>query len=246
MTMPGAATPSFAPRVKFSADQFPRSIAAADVNGDGKPDLVLVDFSSNTASVLLNTTTTGAITPSFAGQVSFATGNYPNSVTLADVNGDGKPDVIVADVNSGAVSVLLNATTPGAAAPDFVGKVDFQAGNEPFAVAAADLNGDGRLDVAVAGISSPPVNVLLNTPEVITNATATGTIIESDPQPTAQFSTPSETVAWSRGELSASRSRCPRQSGVNTTIPFMLGGTAAMRHQLQRRHGCRPIRYRGR
>ena len=48
-------------------------------------------------SVLLNTTAPGAATPSFAAQQTFATGSDPYSVTAADVNGDGKPDLIVAN-----------------------------------------------------------------------------------------------------------------------------------------------------
>ena len=47
--------------------------------------------------MLLNTTAPGATTPSFATQQTFATGTSPNSVTAADINGDGKPDLIVAN-----------------------------------------------------------------------------------------------------------------------------------------------------
>jgi len=62
----------------------------------------------NTVSVLLNTTAPGASTPSFATQQTFATGTDPVAVTAADVNGDGKPDLIVANFIDNTVSVLLN------------------------------------------------------------------------------------------------------------------------------------------
>ncbi|HST27144.1 MAG TPA: VCBS repeat-containing protein, partial [Rudaea sp.] len=38
----------------------------------------------------------------------FATGEYPHSVVAADINGDGKPDVVVANTGNGTISVLLN------------------------------------------------------------------------------------------------------------------------------------------
>src|SRR5208282_1977144 len=69
----------------------PTSVTTADVNGDGKPDLIVANEADNTVSVLLNTTAPGAATSSFARQQTFAVGSYPFSVTMADVNGDGKP-----------------------------------------------------------------------------------------------------------------------------------------------------------
>ena len=76
-------------------------------------------------SVLLNTTAPGATTPSFAAQQTFATGSDPYSVTTADLNGDGKPDLIVANCSSATVSVLLNTTPPGDDHPAFAAQQTF-------------------------------------------------------------------------------------------------------------------------
>ena len=88
---------SLAAKQDFPTGGEPNSVAVADLNGDGKPDLVVANLDSNTVSVLLNTTTPGAATPSFAAQQNFATGSYPLSVTMADLNGDGRPDLVVAN-----------------------------------------------------------------------------------------------------------------------------------------------------
>jgi hypothetical protein len=162
-TAPGAITPSFATQLTFATGSSPFSVTAADVNGDGKPDLIVANIGDNTVSVLLNTTATGATTPSFASQQTFATGNEPISVTAADVNGDGRPDLIVADGNGATVSVLLNTTAPGAVTPSFAGQQTFATGNQPSSVTVADLNGDGRPDLIVANTEDATVSVLLNT-----------------------------------------------------------------------------------
>ena len=162
-TAPGAATPSFAASQDFDTGLNPQSVTVGDLNGDGKLDLAVANFNTNTMSVLLNTTAAGAATPSFAAKQDFATGAGPVSVTLGDLNGDGKSDLAVVNFISGTVSVLLNATVPGAATPSFVAKQDFAAGNSPVFVTVGDLNGDGKLDLAVANLSSNTVSVLFNT-----------------------------------------------------------------------------------
>jgi hypothetical protein len=166
-TAPGASTASFATQQTFATGSLPNSVAAADFNGDGKPDLVVANVSTKTVSVLLNTTAPGATTPSFAVQQTFATGNSPNSVAAADINGDGKPDVIVANGAGNTVSVLLNTTAPGAATPSFAAQVKFGTGAGPDGLAVADINGDGRPDLIVAngGGNTPgsTVSVLFNT-----------------------------------------------------------------------------------
>src|SRR5262249_10269620 len=147
----------------FGVGNFPRSVVPADVNGDGRPDLIVANQLSNTVSVLLNTTAPGAPMPSFSAATNFPTGTGPLSVAAADVNADGRPDLVVPNTVSNPVSVLLNTTPPGAAMPSFPAATDFGAGNHPSAVTAADVDGDGRPDLIVANQTSNNVSVLLNT-----------------------------------------------------------------------------------
>src|SRR5262249_22953756 len=118
---------------------------------------------SNNVSVLVNTTLPGASSPGFASHVDFSTGTGPDAVAIGDLNNDGKADMAVANGSAGTISVLLSTTVPGAATPTFGGKQDFAAGTLPSALALGDVNGDGRLDVAVANANDNTVSVLLNT-----------------------------------------------------------------------------------
>ena len=164
-TATGATTASFGPQAIFvsGSGSFPISVAAADVNGDGKPDLLVANRNDSRVGVLLNTTTPGAATVSLATQTTFVTGNTPVSLAVADVNGDGRPDVLTANQGSGTVSVLLNTTAPGAATASFAAQASFTTGTVPVSVAAADVNGDGKPDLLVANSQSNNVVVLLNT-----------------------------------------------------------------------------------
>jgi hypothetical protein len=163
-TPAGSATLSFGTQQTFAVGpNQPFAVAVADVNGDGRPDLAVTNFGSNTVSVLLNTTPAGAGSVSFAAQQTFATSNFPHGVAVADVNGDGRPDLVVANSSDNSVGVLLNTTPAGSGTVSFAAKQTFAVGTAPFGVAVGDFNGDGRPDVAVINQLDKTVSVLLNT-----------------------------------------------------------------------------------
>ncbi len=85
---------SFDPKLDFPTGSFPKGIAIADIDGDGKPDVVVSNGAiapgSNTISVLRNTGSNGII--SFASKVDFATTTNPWDVAVGDIDGDGKPE----------------------------------------------------------------------------------------------------------------------------------------------------------
>src|SRR6476469_6564751 len=167
-TPTGASTPTFATKLDFTTGNSPQSVSIGDINGDGKPDLAVANAGSNTASILLNTTATGAATPTFATQVPFATGTNPASISIGDFNSDGKPDLATANAGSNNASILLNTTAPGAATPPFATQVPFATGTNPSSISIGDFNSDGKPDLATANSGGDNLSILLNTsPKVI-------------------------------------------------------------------------------
>ena len=156
-------TGSFATKVDFTTGLYPKSVAIGDIDGDGKPDLVVGNMNGNNISVFRNTSTSGSITAgSFATKVDFTTGTgRPQDVIISDVDGDNKPDLIVADGDS-TISVFRNISSVGSiAAGTFEAKVDFKTGAWPRNISICDLDEDGKPDLVVAGDKA--VSVLKNT-----------------------------------------------------------------------------------
>src|SRR5258708_8315896 len=143
----------------MAAGTQPSAARIADLNGDGIADIVAPNpnsstLNANTVSVLL-----GNGDGTFQSQVEYATGEAPYDVAIADFNADGKLDLAVANASSSAnsVSILL-----GNGEGTFGSHVDYAAGLQPFTLVAADLNGDGKIDLEVEhASSSTPTSVLL-------------------------------------------------------------------------------------
>ncbi len=184
-TSPGAVFPTFAGQMGFMVGTVPSAVAIGDFNGDGWADLAVANSGSNTVSVLANTMSAGATTPSFAANRDFATGATPDAVAIGDLNGDGLLDLAVANFADNTVSVLLNTTTPGVSILAFRARQDFSAGQGPTAIVMRDVNGDGQPDLTVVDNTANTVSVLLNS-----TVLGTATALFTPPQTFATGNTP--------------------------------------------------------
>lgn len=153
---------SFATKLDLPADFSPRQMATGDLDGDGRPDLVGVNYNSgavSTVSIIRNTSTGGSL--SFDPKIDIATGSGSVGVGIADINGDGKPDIVVSSGNSGFFSILQNTTVGSAIA--FAPKQDFSGLFYPDELALADIDNDGKTDIVTSNFGSGNVSVFRNT-----------------------------------------------------------------------------------
>ncbi|HKS81014.1 MAG TPA: FG-GAP-like repeat-containing protein [Candidatus Acidoferrales bacterium] len=132
-----------------NATNFPQSIAIADMNGDGKPDIVVGEGqggSLNAAAVLINDGT-----GNFPSNTVYSmTGSGPVSVAAADFNGDGKNDVLLAseqNSSDGAINLLVGNGDGTFRSAQYLSTAGIGAGTG--SVAAADFNGDGFQDLVI-------------------------------------------------------------------------------------------------
>ncbi|MEP7208121.1 MAG: FG-GAP-like repeat-containing protein [Casimicrobiaceae bacterium] len=117
----------------------PMALATADVDGDGKLDLIVANADDHSVSVLL-----AVGNGSFSVRGPYPVGWSPHGVAAGDVNGDGRPDLVVSNAWSNSVSVLLNS-----GGGTFVDAVTYTTGSAPGELRIGDFTGDGKPDIAV-------------------------------------------------------------------------------------------------
>ncbi|MES2061786.1 MAG: FG-GAP-like repeat-containing protein [Bacteroidota bacterium] len=153
---------TFDPAVSFDAGENPYSVAICDLDGDGKPDLLSANSTGNTLTVFKNRGSSGAIgSSSFADKQSFVTGPGASVVKTIDVDGDGKPDVVVGYHTGNSISVFINTTTAGTIS--FNTRIDLIAGPAPAALDVGDIDKDGKPDIVTANTKGNTISVIRNT-----------------------------------------------------------------------------------
>lgn len=138
-----------------------QQMACADVDGDGRLDLVGAGSGSNNAPgtnrliVFRNLTPTGVSLAHFASPLGFAAHpshdkSLPETIAVGDFNLDGRPDAAIGHFASADVTILLNTTAAGSDAIGFAAPVAVRTLEAPTDIAVLDVDGDGRPDIASA------------------------------------------------------------------------------------------------
>jgi hypothetical protein len=128
----------------------PEGVAIADFNHDGQPDLAVTNWADGTVSILRGDGGREFTAP----PLTFPCGETPHGIAVGDFDRDGILDLVVANDLAGTVSVLR-----GLGSGAFEGPRAIRVGDLAVSAVAADLNGDGNLDILVA--NQPGVAVLL-------------------------------------------------------------------------------------
>jgi len=152
--VPGGGMSGFQTPASYPAGTSPHGIAVGDFNGDGFPDLAVVNDNGNNVnavSILL-----GNGDGSFRPPPTYQTGLGPFGVVVADFNGDGIADLVVTNSDSDNVGIFL-----GNGDGTFQPQQTYAAGHEPLGIVVGDFNRDGIADLAVVDFVDRGVSILL-------------------------------------------------------------------------------------
>lgn len=139
---------SFSAGISIGLFSRPGSLAAADVNADGRAEILAAEPDRGTVAIV----GTGLVPTSLGPVTRVATGYSPVQVEVADLDSDGKPEIVTANAASDSVTV----STVGGSTNSYA------AGPNPVSVALGDVTGDGRADIVVANEPTLNVSILEN------------------------------------------------------------------------------------
>jgi hypothetical protein len=213
---------SFQPIVLYptSTGDHTHNVAVADLNSDGRPDIITANTNNNAAGVML-----GNGNGTFQSMVSYVIGpnQYGYDIAVADITGDTKPDLVVVNGSSNAAEVL-----PGNGNGTFQLFSLFGTGSNsaPNKVAVADLNGDNKPDIVTGNNNNNTVSVLFNATVLATQSIAPRAYLDLWPNPSPAgeaFTLSASSLPTAASRLEATLFNLAGQRVFSSTLPVTQG-----------------------
>lgn len=151
----------------------PIFVVSSDLNGDAKPDMIVVNYLGNSLTVLLGN---GDGTFSEASGSPIAVGSLPRSVSTGNLNGDAHVDLIVPNVGDNTLTVLL-----GNGDGTFASGMSHSVNGQPANAAIADFDGDGFNDIAVSRWSANILSIYYGNGDGTFKSTPTNVPVGTNP-----------------------------------------------------------------
>lgn len=152
-----------------------------DLNGDGKPDLVVSEGGDGDRIFIFKNNSTGAGNFNFSSQSITLSGRKTKRIEIADLDLDGKPELIITDQGSNLISILVNQSTTGtvqfSATPI---NVTVTGAGSTDGIDIADLNGDNLPELVVSQFLTATSNLFIIENKSIPGTISLGSIIKKD------------------------------------------------------------------
>ncbi len=157
-------TPLFDPPVMLPTGEGPSDSVLADLDGDGRPDLITPDGHGTSIAIYQNLSTRGVLTPSsFSARIDLPSGLWPQTVAVADIDGDGRPDIASVNTSPGTISIYRNIHLGGPLSADsFASALTIGNGHTQYAIRLVDLDGDGKPELLATDGTVGSVRVYRN------------------------------------------------------------------------------------
>ena len=157
-------TTSFPSRVDFAVGAGPQGLTVTDLDGDGRSDIATGNSIGNSLSLLRNVGTGPLTSNSFAAAVTFSGPNYGHFLKAVELDGDGRPELLVSSYLGQSVSLYRNQSAPGGFTATSFALVTAPAlSGRGHTLACGDLNGDGKPDIAIDTELADSVTLFQNT-----------------------------------------------------------------------------------